>query len=98
MIVLKIAGPVLTACGSLLLAWRVKSIIDSLILAQQAAEVNFHSIAAFLGNQIQDLKIVGGLDEHVQRSQRFGVWLLVAGFVLIAAGAVTSAFAIWAAS
>lgn len=92
----KLLGPLLTAAGSILLAWRVKKILDALILAQAAAETNFRSLAAFLGHEIRDLKIVGGLDEHVEKSQRLGVLLLVVGFLLIAAGAFTGAFAVWA--
>jgi hypothetical protein len=78
------------------LAWRVKKILDALILAQSAAETNFRSLAAFLDHQIQDLKIVGGLDEQVERSHRFSILLLVVGFMLIAAGAFISAYAVWA--
>ena len=98
MVTLKILGPLLTVVGSLLLAWRVKKILDALVLAQLAAETNFQSLAAFLGNQTQDLKIVGGLDTHVEASQRIGIFLLVVGFLLLAAGGSVSAYAIWASS
>lgn len=67
MLTLKLIGPLLTGVGSLLLAWRVKKILDALVLAQLAAETNFQSLAAFLGDQTQDLKIVGGLDSHVKK-------------------------------
>lgn len=98
MVTLKILGPLLTVIGSLILAWRVKKILDALVLAQLAAEINFKSLAAFLGNQTQDLKIVGGLDSHVETSQRLGILLLVIGFLLLAAGGSVSAYAIWAGS
>lgn len=97
MLYLKILGPLLTAVGSLLLAWRVKKILDSVVLAQSAAETNFFSLHAFLANKTPTLKIVGGLDQHVERSQRFGIWLLVTGFLLIGAGALVSAYAAWQA-
>lgn len=95
MLTLKLLGPLLSGAGSLLLAWRVKKILDALVLAQLAAETNFQSLAAFLDNQTKDLKIVGGLDSHVERSQRHGIFLLVIGFLLIAAGGFVSAYAIW---
>ena len=98
MITLKVLGPLLTAAGSLLLAWRVKKILDSLVLAQSAAETNFLSLHAFLAGKTKDLKIVGGLDEHVERSQQLGILLLVLGFLLIGAGALISAFAAWQAA
>lgn len=88
MFTLKILGSLLTGAGSLILAWRVKKILDSIILAQLAAETNFQSFAVFLGNQIGDLKIVGGVNAHVEKSQRLGISLLVPGFLLIAAVAL----------
>jgi hypothetical protein len=98
MFTLKILGPLLTGAGSLLLAWRIKKILDSLVLAQLAAETNFQSLAAFLSNQTVDLRIVGGLNTHVERSQRLGISLLVLGFLLIAAGGFVSAYTIWVSS
>jgi hypothetical protein len=92
---LKVLGPLLVTTGSVVLAWRVKTILDSLVLAQSAAEANFLSLTAFLSGSVKDLKIVGGLDEHVERSQRRGIWLLVVGFLLIAAGASIGAFLGW---
>jgi hypothetical protein len=95
MLTLKVLGPLLTGAGSLLLAWRVKKILDGLVIAQVAAQENFQSLAAFLGNQTQDLKLIGGLDTNAERSHRFGIFLLVIGFLLIAAGGFISAYAIW---
>lgn len=95
MLTLKVLGPLLTGAGSLLLAWRVKKILDALVLAHLAAERNFQSLAAFLGNQTQGWKIVSGLDTHAERSHRLGIFLLVVGFLLIAAGGFVSAYAIW---
>lgn len=96
MVSIQLLGPLLAGIGSILLAWRVKKILDALILAQAAAETNFRSLAAFLDHQIHDLKIVSGLDEQVEKSHRFGVLLLVVGFLLIAIGAFISAYAVWA--
>ena len=50
----------------------LKTILDALVLAQNAAEVNFRSISAFLQNKARDLPVVVGLDEHVARSQQQG--------------------------
>lgn len=95
MLTLKVLGPLLTGAGSLLLAWRVKKILDGLVIAQVAAQENFQSLAAFLGNQTQDLKLISGLDTNAERSHRLGIFLLVIGFLLIAAGGFISAYAIW---
>ena len=93
MIPLRVVGPILTATGSLVLAWRGKRLIDSLLLAQTAADVNILSITGFLANRLQHLPVVTGTDEHVQRSQKLGAWLFALGFLLIAAGALVNAYA-----
>jgi hypothetical protein len=95
MIPLKVLAPLLTAAGSLVLAWRGKKLIDSLLLAQCAADVNILSISGFLANKLQHLPIVTGTDEHVRRSQNLGAWLFALGFLLIAAGALVNAYAAW---
>ena len=95
MIPLKVLAPLVTATGSLVLAWRGKKLVDSLLLAQSAADVNILSISGFLANRLQHLPIVTGTDEHVRRSQKLGAWLLALGFVLIATGALVHAYAAW---
>ena len=67
MLVLKALAPSLMALGSIILAIRVKRILDALVLA-----------------------VISGSDEHARRCQRVGTGLLVAGFLLIAAGAILS--------
>lgn len=95
MISLKVLAPLLTAAGSLAAAWHVKKLIESLLLAQSAADVNILSISGFLANRIQHVPIVTGTDEHVRRSQKRGARLLALRFVLIAAGALVNAYAAW---
>jgi hypothetical protein len=92
---LKVIGPLLTAAGSLVLAWRGKKLLDSLLLAQSAADVNILAVSGFLAKRLQHLPIITGTDEHVQRSQKLGAWLFVLGFALIAAGALVNAYAAW---
>jgi hypothetical protein len=59
---LRAVGPILTAIGSLMLAWRGKRLIDSLLLAQSAADVNILSITGFLAKRLQHLPVVTGTD------------------------------------
>jgi hypothetical protein len=82
----KILPSLLMAVGSLMLAWRVKSLIDVLMTAQRGAETNFRSITDFLAGGQTELPTLIGFDRHVARSQRLGVWLLVLGFVMIGGG------------
>jgi hypothetical protein len=92
---LKIIAPLLTALGSLILAWRVKTILDVLIFAQRASEGNFRSITKFLSNKQSHLGMLVGMDEHVEKQQKNGLWLLVVGFLLIATGAGMNAYTAW---
>ncbi len=76
----KLLPSLLMAAGSLMLAWRVKTLIDALMMAQRGAETNFRSITEFLAGP--DLPMIG-FQQHVERSQKLGVWLMVLGFVLV---------------
>jgi len=85
----------LMAVGSLMLAWRVKSLLDVLILAQLGTEANFKSINEYLSDRQTDLPTLVGFDHHVSRSRRLGVWLLVIGFLLIGASGLLNVFMLW---
>src|SRR5712664_4026803 len=85
----------LMAAGSLLLAWRVKTLIDALMMAQRGAETNFRSITEFLAGQQPELPMIG-FQQHVERSQRLGVWLLVLGFVMVVSSGLLNAYLLWA--
>jgi hypothetical protein len=64
----KLLPSLLMAAGSLLLAWRVKTLIDALMMAQRGAETNFRSITEFLAGQQTELPMIG-FQQHVERSQ-----------------------------
>ena len=93
MIPLRAIGALLTATGSLVLAWRGKKLIDSLLLAQTSTDVNILSIVGFITRGLQHLPVVTGADEHVKRSQKLGARLFALGFFMIAAGAFVNAYA-----
>ncbi|HEX4407394.1 MAG TPA: hypothetical protein VH206_01350 [Xanthobacteraceae bacterium] len=91
----KVLGPILTACGSLLLAWRVKTILEEIFLAVRGHDTNFRSVGDFLANKARDLPILTGFDERVARQFNRGKLLLVVGLLLIAAGALLNAYGNW---
>ena len=92
----KMLPSLLMAAGSLMLAWRVKSLLDVLILAQLGSETNFRSITEFLTGRQSELPVLVGFDQHVFRSSRqLGIWLLVIGFLLIGASGLLSALLLW---
>ena len=83
---LRFLGIALNALGAFVLAWRLKGILDALVLAQQANDGNFRLLIRILNREPQELPLVVGMDEQVVRKQKRGVWLLVAGFACIALG------------
>lgn len=83
---LRIAGIVLNALGAIILSIRVKGILDTLVTAQKANDINFRALINIFNNEKQAVPLVVGVSEHVARSQKVGIWLLVAGFVCIAVG------------
>ena len=60
----KMLPSLLMAAGSLMLAWRVKSLLDVLILAQLGTEANL-SINEYLADRQADLPMLVGFDQHV---------------------------------
>ena len=91
----KMLPSLLMAAGSLILAWRVKSLIDVLMMAQRGAETNFKSLTEFLAGRQDELPTLIGFDQHVDRSKKLGVWLLVLGFLMIGASGLLNAFLLW---
>lgn len=85
---LRIAGIGLNAIGAIILAWRVKGILDMMVAAHQATDVNIRLLMDILAGQRQTVPLTVGMDEQVARKQKAGIWLLVIGFACIAIGNV----------
>lgn len=83
---IRITGIGLNALGALVLAWRVKGILDTLVMAQHANDINFRLMIDILNGQRQQESLIVGMNEQAKKSQKRGIWLLVLGFVLIAIG------------
>lgn len=76
----------MNAFGALVLAWRVKSILDTVVMAQHSNDINFRLIIDILNGQKQQLPLTVGMNDQVEKQQKRGIWLLVLGFVLIGIG------------
>ncbi|MES1940077.1 hypothetical protein T5B8_07528 [Salinisphaera sp. T5B8] len=87
-VLIRILGVALNTIGALLLAWRVKSILDALVTAQTANDLNFRLLIRMLEGREQVAPLVVGMNDQVENQQKRGIWLLVAGFIAIAAGNV----------
>ena len=81
-------GIALNALGAIILAIRVKGILDTLVMAQEANDINFRLLIDILNKAKQVAPIVVGMDAQVARKQKAGIWFLVAGFSCIALGNV----------
>ena len=97
MLLLKALAPTLMAAGSIVLAIRVKAILDAFAEAIREAEANHLNVVAHIANK-EPLNMASECGAQVRRSQRIGTGLLVAGFLLIAAGAIISGFVLYLAS
>ena len=92
----KILPSLLMAAGSLILAWRMKYLLDALMRAQLGAEGHYRDITEFLAGRQPDLPTPVGFNQHVARTQKIGVWLSVLGFVMIGASGLLNACLLWA--
>jgi len=83
---LRIAGIGLNMLGSIILALRVKGILDTLVLAQEANDANFRLLIDIMNGGKPTIPLIVGMNEQVSRKQKAGIWLLVGGFVCLAIG------------
>ena len=97
MLILKVLAPSLMALGSIILAIRVKRILDALVLAASETAANHSMIVAHIADNAP-LSKTSGAEVHIRRCQRIGTGLLVLGFLLIAAGAITSGIVVYMAT
>ena len=88
---LKTLAPALMALGSIILAIRVKQILDALVRAVAATEEYRLQIVDNLVNKAP-LRTTSECSVRVGECQRIRIGLLVVGFLVIAAGALISGF------
>ncbi len=86
---LRIMAAISSVVGSGLLAWRVKRILDALTLVAGAHEVNIQQL---MPNHQGDIYNLGNSTAHVERAK--GTWLLVIGFLLLAASGALNFWAV----
>ena len=93
---LKILAPGLMALGSIILAIRVKQILDALVKAVAAAEEYRLQVVDHIVRKAP-LSVTSECSVHVRDCQQIRIGLLVVGFLLIAAGALISGFNVYMA-
>mgnify|MGYP003582732460 CR=1 FL=1 len=92
---LKIIGIVLSLIGTIILAFRVTQLLQTLCLAVKAHDLNFQMQAARADGTYQGpiIQMIGN-DTHIEKAEKLGVKLLVIGFFMQIAGGACSAYAL----
>jgi hypothetical protein len=89
-------GTVLTVTGSLVLAWRVKIILDYVYDSIVAHEASIIAIVERIEGQPQTIPVITGQLVHLSNAKNIkGTKLLRLGFVLIGLGIAIQLFAIY---
>ncbi len=84
---LKIAGTGMTGLGSILLAWRVKSILKWVVNCIVAHEVAIEQLQRVINNEPQTQPVIIGTPVHLLEIQdKVGFILLVGGLLLLGVG------------
>lgn len=85
-VILRAIGPILTAVGSIVLAFRMEAIIDAILLGISANQKAAHR---FLDKE--EVKRLEASHVLVQRDLRKGKTILWWGFALVAVGGIVNA-------
>jgi hypothetical protein len=87
--VLKITGSGLSGFGSLVLAWRIRSIIKWITFSLVAHEVTLVQIRLKLEGKPQTENFVEGVPKHLLNFQEsVGFYFLITGFVCLGMGMI----------
>ncbi|HBE9077630.1 hypothetical protein [Serratia fonticola] len=90
--VLKIAGAVFTASGSILLAWRAYRITKLIKLVLDAHEISFQALVEVIESGKNTTPfLINSVKHHDDYVKGAGIKLVIAGFAGLALGAVFNA-------
>lgn len=89
---LKVVGALSVGVGSILLAWRVKAILQWVVYCLVAQEQSIEQLAKIVANQQQTQPIIGGVTKHLlDIESKLGLVLLGVGFLLLGIGMLSNA-------
>jgi len=85
--ILKIIGAFSTGIGSILLAWRVKVLLQWITYTIIAHETSIEQLIKILNGQEQTHPTITGTPVHLLNIQdKLGLYLLIGGFILLGLG------------
>jgi hypothetical protein len=91
----RLIGTILTAGGSLVLAWRVKQILKWVVYALVAHETSIIQLRKVLSNERQTAPVIEGATTHLlDIESKLGFFLLILGFSLLGIGMLCGAASI----
>lgn len=94
-VLLKVIGMFLSGLGSILLAWRVKSILEWVVYCLVAHEQSIEQLIRIAENKNQTKPTITGTPIHLLKIQdRIGFVLLVVGFLSLGLGLLLNAFSV----
>lgn len=76
----------MNALGAIMLTWRVKGIVNVMVCAHQAADINLQLVIDILNGQQQTAPLAVGMEEQVARKRKAAICHLVIGFACIELG------------
>jgi hypothetical protein len=91
-ILFKVAGALLTACGSIVLALRVKGILSWVKHCLVAHENNIQQLQRILEGKAPTMPLINGTIFHLDNAEsQIGAKLLILGFVSLSFGMIFTA-------
>ena len=82
-------GTILNVIGSVLLAIRVKILLNWIALVLRAHEVNFNAITQVINNPVRPLPVIQGMTKKLEKiKETKGQMLFVLGLLFIAFGVI----------
>jgi hypothetical protein len=89
---LKVGGALSAGLGSILLAWRVKSILQWVVYCLTSHEDSIMELSRAIGDKGYSPTITHGVITHLLAVEdKLGLFLLFSGFVLLGIGMLSSA-------
>lgn len=89
---LKIIGALSAGLGSMLLAWRVKTILKWVVYCLVTHEHAIEQLTKAANNQRVQEPVIGGITKHLlDIESKLGLALLIAGFFLLGVGMLSNA-------
>jgi hypothetical protein len=91
-LILKVSGSILSGFGSIILAWRISTIVKWVVYSIIAHEESINQLSTIICSNTQTAPLVQGVPKHLLDIQdKLGTIILVIGFILLGVGLLANA-------